>query len=402
MVVITRVCGSGEIYMENVKERDLPIGLLAMLAVLIFSLCWFAASVSDPEWVFGANYLSDLGVSDYALANKFFNIGCLAAGAMLALCGIMIVTSKKDNMDLFAGIFALIAGIAMALIGVVTEDVETAHIIIALTAFGFGFLSLIVLSLKDRSDGLDILWVLTPLGIIAVLISYVIFNLNETMLTPEVETVAIIVLLFLFLLQGMKFIYRGRADLNRPPVAGNHRTAFGFIALIGAVHFIALGMLAILADASFTLGSDPLYLLGSSPVGEAQALFAFACVAGGFFAAIFGIGIGLMRSGLRSVGGFFAVLAGVTMIGIGITVLCEKDIYLCAEQFALAFGFIALALITANDWMKKRMMPAAFYVIILVFGIISVIAGYDSASALCILALFIVFGIEGVRMFLKE
>ena len=376
--------------------------MLALLAVIIFSFCWFAASVSDPGWVFGANYLSDLGVSDYALANKFFNVGCLAGGAMLALCGIAIVTSKKDNLDLFAGIFAFIAGIAMALIGVVTEDVETAHILIALTAFGFGFLGLIMLSLKDRSNGLNILGALTPLGIIVVLLSYVMFNLNETMLTPEVETVAIIVLLLLFLLQGMKFLYHGRADLSRPPVAGDHRTGFGFIALLGAVHFIALAMFAILADTSFTLGSDPLYLLGSSSVGEAQALFAFACIAGGFFAAIFGIGIGLMRSGLRSVGGFFMVLAGATMMGIGITVLCEKDIYLCAEQFALAFGFIALALITANDWMKKRMMPAAFYVIILVFGIISVIAGYDSASSLCILALFVAFGIEGVRMFLKE
>jgi len=377
--------------------------MLALAAVIIFIVCWFAALVSDPDWVFGANYLSDLGVSKYMWAHKFFNGGCLIAGVLLALCGTALIVAKRGKLNTCAGVFALISGISMALIGIVTEDAGDPHIWIAMSAFGFGFLGLAMLSVRDWDDGLKALALLTPLGIIAVVVSCLLFNLDADKITPEVETVSIIVLLLLFMLQGMKFIYHGAADLNRPCIAGRHKLAFGFAALLGSVAFLSMWIFAALSDPSWTFGGDNVYMLGMSAVGEAQMFFSLACLFGGFFAIIYGIGVSMMREGtLRSVGCFFIVISGIVIAGMGMTFTSQKEVYLCAEQWALAFGMIALALIIASDWIKKRMIPAAFYVIVLVCGTISLLIGYDAGSAFCILALFAILGVEGVRLLINK
>lgn len=399
----TRVCGSGEIHMELVKERNVLVGMLALSAVVIFITCWFAAMVSDPDWVFGANYLSDLGVSKYTWAHKFFNGGCLIAGVMLALCGTALMISKKGKILTCAGLFALISGISMALIGIVTEDAGDPHIWIAMCAFGFGFLGLMLFAIRDWDDGLKILAMLTPVGIMAVVISCLMFNLHVDRITPEVETVAIIVLLALFLLQGMKFVYHGAADLGRPCIAGRHKLAFGFAALLASVAFLALWMFAALSDPSWTFGEDHVYMLGMSAVSETHMFFGLACLFGGLFAIIYGIGAGLMREGtLRSVGCFFIVIASIVVTGIGMTLSAEKEVYLCAEQWAIAFGMIALMLIVASDWIRKRMIPAAFYMVVLVCGSVSLLIGYDGGAAFSILALFAVLGIEGIRLLVSK
>lgn len=371
---------------------------MALIAVIVFAVCWFAASVSDPGWVFGANYLSDLGVSDYTWAHKFFNGGCLIAGVLLALCGLGLIVSRNKMLDICAGLFAVIAGTAMALIGLVTSDEGDPHVYIAAAAIGFGFLGLIALSIRDWIDGLKIMALLTPLGIIVLVISCLIFNLNVSKITPEVETVAITVLLLLFLLQGMKFMYHGTVQIGKTGFARRHRMGFGFAGLIASVLFLALFMFAVLADGSWSFG-DPVYALGSSAVSETQNFFALACIAGGFFAVIFGIGAGLMRCGCaRSVGCAFIVLAGTLVIGIGMTVLGAKETYACAEYWVLALGLIAFVLFIASDWAKGRVIPAAFYVVLLFCGAVSVLIGYDMGAAITFLAIFAVLGTEGIRL----
>ncbi|MDR0198172.1 MAG: DUF998 domain-containing protein [Methanomassiliicoccaceae archaeon] len=382
--------------MELVKGRNILIGILALATVIVFSLCWFAAAVSDADWVFGANYLSDLGVSDYTWAHKFFNGGCLVAGVLLALCGTAIIVFRKNRYEIF-GVFAIVAGIAMSLIGVVTEDAGDPHYYIALVAFGFGFFCLILLAIRDWCEGLRILTLLTAIGTIAVIVSFFIFKTDDAF-SPGVETVMIIVLLSLFLLQGMKFIYHGVADIERPGIPGRHRVGFGFAALVGSVSFLALWMFATAADPSWTFGEDPAYMLGKT-----QSFFALACIAGGSFAIVYGVGAGLMRiDSLRSFGSFFVVIAGVLVAAIGMTFLAEKEVPACAEQFAIAFGMIALAFITASDWTKKRVMPAAFYLIVLTCGVISLLIAYDAASSLCAVALFAILGVEGTRLLLSK
>jgi hypothetical membrane protein len=388
--------------MELVKERNSLIGVLALLGVIIFAFCWFAAAVSDPDWVFGANYLSDLGVSDYAPAYKFFNGGCLLAGIMLAVCGTVLVVSRKKKLDVLTGIFTIVAGTAMSLIGIVTEDAGAPHYYIALVAFGIGFLSLIFLAVRDWTNGLKILALLTPVGVIAALVSFFVYNLNISHLTPELETVAIIVLLLLFLMQGMKFIHHGAVEKGVPGAAGRHRLLFGFSALIASVAFLLLWLFAALADPLWTFGSDPVYMLGASAVEETKTMIALACIVGGSFATVYGIGAGLMSNGVRSYGSSFIVIGGALVAAVGVTFLAAKDVPACAEQFALAFGMIALTFIVASDWAKKRVMPAAAYIIVLVGGIASLLIGYDAASAFCVLALFAVLGIEGVRLMLGE
>ena len=400
--------------MELVKERNILIGTAVSAGVIVFAVCWFIAAMSDPCWVFGTNYLSDLGVSGYKWAHSFFNGGCLVAGVLFALCGGLIISSRKKKLDIFAGIFAVISGISISLIGIVTEDAGDPHVYIALTAFGFGFLSLALLSIIDHRDGLKILSWFTPIGIIIVILTYLFVDLSlldglvldnaSSMISPEVETVAVIVLLLLFMLQGMKFIYHGAEQRKVPGIADRHKMAFGFVALAGAVIFLAFWLFAMLSDASWEFGTDPAYLLGSSAVHEAQSFFVIACIGGGLLTIVYGIGAGMMRNGsLRSVSGAFAVLAGIVLTAIGIGAIAANETFMCAEVFALLFAAIAAILIMASDWTQKRMLTASFYLLKMVVCVAALLlVGYDGASSVFILAMFLVLAIEGFRLTVSE
>ncbi|MCL2143421.1 MAG: DUF998 domain-containing protein [Methanomassiliicoccaceae archaeon] len=391
--------------MEPVKERNILIGTLAVIAVIVFAICWFAAAMSDPEWIFGTNYLSDLGVSGYEWAHKYFNGGCLIAGVLFALCGTAIVVSRKRKLDIAAGVFAVLSGICISLIGVVTEDAGDPHYYLALTAFGSGFICLTLISIRDWTDGLRILAPLTPAGMIIIAASaFILLRTAETdAVAPGVETVLVIIMISLFMLQGMKFIYHGASERYRG-IADRHKTAFGFTALLGAAAFLLLWLLASVTDGSWTFGSDPAYVLGLSPDDVSNAYFSFACVTGGLLTVIYGIGAGLMHNGaLRSVGGSFAVLAGIVLTAIGIMLLLRNDMSACIEQIAVTLGAASLLLVTASDWIRKRMVTASFYLAMIIVCVLSALAaGYDAASAFFVLALFAVLGTEGVRLLISE
>ncbi|MDR0778423.1 MAG: DUF998 domain-containing protein [Methanomassiliicoccaceae archaeon] len=398
--------------MELVNERNILIGLAASLAVLAFGLSWYIAALSDPEWIFGANYLSDLGVSNAEMSRIFFNGGCIVAGILLTIAGTAMITCKKGKLHKGAGICAVISGIAMALVGIVTEDAGDPHIYVAVIAFGMGFLALILLAIRDRKNGLKALSSLTLLGIFLVALSYLWLIYFETDVyflsdAPGVETVMALVLFVLFLLQGMKFLYHGgmETEVHGKGMCDRHKTAIGFVAVSASVAFIIFWGFAMLSDPGWLFGTDPVYELGFSKAGEAEMFFVMACVVGGLFTLLYGIGAGMMHNGqARSVGGFFHVLMGATLYLLGLTYLLNPGLIgEHIEHCLVAMGALAILCIVISDWLNKHMATAAFYLFILSVSVLAMLYyDYESASAISIAVFFTIIGIEGTKLILSK
>jgi hypothetical membrane protein len=398
--------------MELVNERNILIGLTVSMAVLAFGLSWYIAALSDPEWIFGANYLSDLGVSDVEMSRVFFNGGCIVAGILLTVAGTAAITSKKGKLHKGAGVCAIVSGIAMALVGIVTEDAGDPHLYVAGIAFGMGFLALILLAIRDRKNGLIALSSLTVLGIFVVAVSYIWLIYLETDVCflsgkPGVETVMALVLFALFLLQGMKFLYHGgmETEVNGKGMCDRHKTAIGFVAVAASLAFIMFWGFALLSDPGWVLDTDPVYILGLSRTGDTQMFFVMACVVGGLFTLLYGIGAGMMHNGqARSVGCFFVVLMGVILYLYGLAFLLNPGlINEHIEHCLVAMGALVILCIVISDWLNKRMATAAFYLFILSVSVLSMLyLGYESASAISIAVFFVIVGIEGTKLMLSK
>jgi len=364
-------------------------------------LCWYTAAVSDPTWVFGANYLSDLGVSHYDNAHMFFNAGCLITGVLFVLVGAGLIFSRRDNISIAAGAIAVISGICVSLIGIVTSDSGDIHAYIAYAAFGLGFVCLIVLAVRDWIDGLRILAAMTFIGFAATVFSAAVLDL------PGVETMAALMLLALFMLQGAKFLYHGtveKREPNAPGICDRHKLAFGSAAILASVTFLIFLLFSALSDPSWVFGVDPIYMLGASLVRDAQLFIAIGCIVGGLFTAIYGIGAGLMRSPCpRPTGGAFAALAGITFCLAGISFLAYCGVSAYVEYLAMAFGAIAILFVIISEMQEKRMLFAALYLVVLIsLAISAVISGYGYVSAFGVLALIVVLFAQGVRLVTSE
>jgi len=394
--------------MELMKERNLLIGASALSATVVFALCWFIAALSDPAWIFGANYLSDLGVSDYEHAWMFFNGGCLIAGALFAVCGVAILTSKRNKPDAVAGAVGIVTGVSIALIGVFPSDVGSLHLYIAYAAFGAGMVCLLLLAVTDWSDKMRRLALFTPVCVALVAVSYFVLVFRETDVRflsgmPGVETAAAVVLLLLFFLQSMKFMRRGGARRVTPEgksIADRHRVAFGFAAILTMISFLAFWLFAMLSDPSWTFNADPIYTLGFSSVEDAKLFFSIGCIAGGVFAVMYGAGTATMHRGyLRSAGGTFVLIIGIILVLAGILFLTTGEVVECMETAALILGAAALVCVIASDWKKEKMMTAAFYFFILAIVMIHVlINGFEIESSMYALILFMILGAEGIRL----
>jgi hypothetical membrane protein len=392
--------------MKLAKERNIPIGLAGITAALVFLFTWFTAAMYDPEWVFGTDYLSDLGVSGYSVAANLFNIGCLSSGILFTIFGIgILVGPRKGVADIDAGLFAIGGGILISLVGIVTEGMQW-HSLIAMGGIGLGLASLVCLAVRDWMDHLKAMSLITLFGVILVPLSYAVFVLSEMEImtlagVPALETVAVIVMVLLFLLQGMKFLYNGACEINKDGkrIAEKHVVTFSFNAILASTGFLVFWLFAMLSDPSWTFGEDALYLLGYSEVHEAHLYFVVACLTGLLLVA-YGIGASMKRRGIaRSVSGVFIILMGTMLVAEGIALFANANVTVLVEYPAIVFGAMALFCITVSDWQKKSMITGSFYLIIVMCSMAAIILyGYEMASALAILIFFVVLEIEGVRL----
>lgn len=397
--------------MGIVKERNIFIGLIALFAVIVFSVSWYTAAMLDADWVFGTNYLSELGVSEVKSAGMFFNGGCIVAGLLFAVFGIGLTVSKKSGLGQTAGLLATVAGMAMAMVGVFPMDTNI-HTPVAYAAFALAGLFIAVLAIKDWRDGLRILSSLAFIGILLTAAAYVVLttdlvsiNTRSFVGLPGVETAAALMLFVMLSLHGMKYLYNGALDLSflGKGIADRHTLAYGLALMLGVVIFLAFWLFAMLSCPSWAFGTDPLYALGLNE--DSGTFFSIAVIGGGAFMVLYGAGVGMMHNGYaRNMSGFFITVMGICLILNGIAMAAGGSIsFECLECLMIGLGAAALAFIIISDWQHGRMLTASFYLIKWVCCVAALLfLGYEAASALSALVFFAVLGTEAVRLMIHR
>jgi len=118
-----------------------------LAAAAVFGLSWIFAAMADPEWTFGSDMLSDLGVSN-ASASMFFNMGCVAGGVMLAICGAGIALTGARSYRV-SGTAIGLAGISLIFVGVFPSDTGRVHEFFAIGLFIFGMIAMAAMTAGD-------------------------------------------------------------------------------------------------------------------------------------------------------------------------------------------------------------------------------------------------------------
>lgn len=107
---------------------------VGLTGIAVFSICWICAVVSDSSWIFGVNMSSDLGVSD-TNAHYFFNYGCMSAGILIYIYGILAAYFSGSTLDRISYVLIALAGMFLIGVGIFTEDVGWPHNLCAYSLF---------------------------------------------------------------------------------------------------------------------------------------------------------------------------------------------------------------------------------------------------------------------------
>ena len=121
----------------------------SVAGALLVAFMFFHSAVLDGVWRFGVSSISHLGISKNAAAAALFNAGCILSGVLFAVVGFLKVRTEKGQ-DCVAGLFLVIAAVFLALVGVVTLDVnDPVHCWVAATFGVTVFVAAIVTMVDD-------------------------------------------------------------------------------------------------------------------------------------------------------------------------------------------------------------------------------------------------------------
>ena len=179
-------------------EKTATIGLVG---IIIFSICWICAVILDGTWIFGENMVSDLGVSDTD-AKYFFNYGCIAAGIIIYVYGILTAYFNKSTLDRVCYILIAIAGMFLIGVGTFTEDLGWPHNLCAYSLFIAVFISAILRIILDFINRDRVFAAVTAVLIISTII------VAATQTFPFLEAFAIIIILIWITLVCLKTIIK--------------------------------------------------------------------------------------------------------------------------------------------------------------------------------------------------
>jgi hypothetical membrane protein len=168
-------------------ERSRRVWLsLGIIAPSLFLVLYSIAIASDPDYTFGKNYLSDLGVGPGAWA---FNSALVVTGLLLLLFSIMGVRLLLGSSAISKVATALLTvdGVLLACIGIFTEDFDPEHYIFSVAFFLTFLLTLVLMTLA--------LWKTKVLGTFGYAFSAVMVVIGLILLpmggNPFSETVAV-------------------------------------------------------------------------------------------------------------------------------------------------------------------------------------------------------------------
>ena len=168
-------------------------------ALFVFFM-FFHSAVLDGNWKFGDATISHLGISDNALSAFLFNFGCVVAGVLFAIVGMLKIKLEK-GLDSVSGLALIASSVFLALVGFISLNVnDPVHCQVA-TIFGILVVVAAVLMLVD--DLRNRRWVFAaPMLVCVAIVLYF-----ATRPFAELEVIAIAVGQFWMVLQA--FRHRG-------------------------------------------------------------------------------------------------------------------------------------------------------------------------------------------------
>jgi len=160
--------------------------LCGLLGAIAFLTLYLIAMSMDDQYVFGRNYLSDLGVSDGALA---FNSGLIIAGALYIVFAVLGLAPSlgRDIVGRLGAWLLVISGALLISIGIFTENAGDIHRVISVAFF---LETLVAIGIVDLG-----LFRTKSLGFFGPAITTACFVFGMALLpfggTPLVETLAV-------------------------------------------------------------------------------------------------------------------------------------------------------------------------------------------------------------------
>ncbi len=102
-----------------------------------------AAIHTTPGYDFGGQWVSDLGVDEGA---AFFNAGAILAGILsIPFAVTLLLVLRPSRLGVAGCVVMILAGIALAGVGIFTENAGSTHLIVSLSFFSLMLLALVLL-----------------------------------------------------------------------------------------------------------------------------------------------------------------------------------------------------------------------------------------------------------------
>lgn len=171
------------------------------VAIASFVILYSIAMSLDHGYIFGKNYLSDLGISDGAWA---FNAGIIIAGILFVPFGVLGLRPALGDglLSMICAVLISIAGAVLVCVGIFTEDVGDLH-----KAVSYGFFLTMLAALGVIAYAL---YKSRLLGSLGYLVTLVMFLVGLALLpmggSPLSETLAVLGILLWGLLIGIALV----------------------------------------------------------------------------------------------------------------------------------------------------------------------------------------------------
>lgn len=171
--------------MSGISTRKIGAAC-GLLGSVLFFVLYYEAIRLDPSYVFGKDYLSDLGVSPGAWA---FNSGVMATGALEIAFAVLAwyPSIGRGPLQRISAVLLVLAGTLLISMGILTEDFDPEHLIVSVSFF---ITMLVFLGVSTLAQ-----WKARPLGALGVAVTGASFLLGLALLpigfVPSTETVAV-------------------------------------------------------------------------------------------------------------------------------------------------------------------------------------------------------------------
>ena len=174
------------------------IGLLAMLAAVATLISFATAIFMDPNWTFGVDTLSALGISTVPGVADLFNLTCIIGGIVLFIIGVIRML-KKSGLDMAVAVLLALSGIFLVGVGLVHLD-SSGHVCIASTYGILIILAIVISMIADWQKG-------RKLTAVTTIVFVVIMMGCVPMPFPALEVIAIALACAWMFLQGLSWSF---------------------------------------------------------------------------------------------------------------------------------------------------------------------------------------------------